>query len=1135
MLEQADTALKTEYYTDVHLKVERLSGDPLSLDQCYINLAILEQTSEVTDRKQRAGAQASRHSIFARQRVETPDQASRVDLATLFDPRMADDGSHLHPRRILIRGQAGVGKTTLCKKMVNDFIRNTPDMEMSLHRSWALIFDRVLWIPLRNLKSLRPLPRNLEKLFFLEFFSHDENKGRVLARHLAEAVYANEQSTLFILDGLDEVIHDLDEDGKLPPVLLRLLASRNVIITSRPGAVLPPDLKLDLELETVGFYPEQVKAYLEKDPDIRQHAEQIQTLLRKHWLLQGLVRIPIQLDALCYTWKSLDEDDSDTPDAMPDTMTAIYKSIELKLWRKDIYNLKDRKGTGAPDSDREREVRRKVQPESEFLELLAFNGLYNNTVDFTSAHRDAIDEACTGLPPQDQDLAKLSFLRTSDPTSKRELRRHHFIHLTFQEYFAARYFIRQWNARDAKLVLVPFKRNQEVSSPVDPVEFLHQHKYLNQFIIFWRFVAGLLKGPGNIKSFFDQLASEPRDLLGPVHQRLVMHCLGEVSSRHFSNQTDVENRLSYWMLFEYQVTRRFKLAQAKEATEKSIINALRALSGQPLISLLGALRTRPVVEEGIGALVRGWLQEDVPQDVKAAIHRLQQAQGTREKSVNIELPQATPEDQGSQNSQSRSRANRALRRRPELTRETTSDLVRRLERGPDTRKAAVVALRDRWDLSQENLDAIVGLLEDEDVLIRKAVVTTLQNLPLFLRRQTAHSIEERIKHKEANVRESALQALHNLPNLSQGIINIIATQLSDDNIGVSRAAAQALRNQPNLIPATIKAIREELQNTNRDIRAQILILSPALKALDNQCNLSLETIKVIAGLTSHENKFVRASANHTLQNHTPSAQTTDDITKALKEESSRLPWAAVQVLRTQPKLSPDVVEAIEQGFKVRSNPDRREAIQTLQNQRQLPARTIRALEERLTDKHHAVREAAIKALRNHPLSAKATGNIVEEFTRTWHENRHAAVQTLHKQPKLRPETIAAIATRLDDEHAHIREAAVKTLHHRDLSPDIVKSIAGRLADEDWRVRQAAVDALHRRSDLSAETIERCMSAVYRVLLIASFDEHVYWYLEDGALYMVFDSRKIRLNGPEDRFRDLISKAKEDLKIPVPEI
>lgn len=109
---------------------------------------------------------------------------------------------------------------------------------------------------------------------------------------------------LFILDGLDEVMGELDKRSPLRELVKNFLTQAHVVITSRPAGVEASLLgQLDLELETVGFNPDNVQVYIEKfTPESNQAA--IQQFINRTPLIQGLVNIPIQLDALCYNWES---------------------------------------------------------------------------------------------------------------------------------------------------------------------------------------------------------------------------------------------------------------------------------------------------------------------------------------------------------------------------------------------------------------------------------------------------------------------------------------------------------------------------------------------------------------------------------------------------------------------------------------------------------------------------------------------------------------------------------------------------------------------------------------------------------------------------------------------------------------
>ncbi|GAB1213550.1 hypothetical protein ATERTT37_002700 [Aspergillus terreus] len=407
---EADDWIRDKCYTAKRLEIERLSHGRLPMDRCYINLAIVEQPGQVTHATKEGDALASPFSLLARQKVQTPDKLMQVELATVFNERTGRDGQVIRPRRILIRGRAGVGKTTLCKKIIYEFYRGT-------WVEWTKMFDRILWVPLRNLKlpERRHVPvYNLEDLFSHEYFSLASNRAG-LARELSTALATKRNKTLFLLDGLDEVSQDLVGEDSISRFLKVLLEQPNVIITSRPSAKAPPDLHL--ELETVGFYPNQVSTYLQMVFDDPKEVKEVQSFLDAHWLIQSLVRIPIQLDALCYTWGSF------SGTSIPQTMTAIYQKIAESLWKKDAVHLeKEIEGkllmpphleNAEMESDEMNDI---IGKELRFLEGIAFTGMYNDAIDFDSKSLNAISKQFK-LPGEtiflDKTLPHLSFLRAS--------------------------------------------------------------------------------------------------------------------------------------------------------------------------------------------------------------------------------------------------------------------------------------------------------------------------------------------------------------------------------------------------------------------------------------------------------------------------------------------------------------------------------------------------------------------------------------------------------------------------------------------------------------------------------------------------------------------------------------------------
>jgi HEAT repeat protein len=852
-IEKADLWIRNNRYSPKELEIERLSGDLLPMDRCYINLAIVEKTGENAppSKGEDEAQKVSPFSLLARLKVETLDKTIEVTLPTLFKRRKARDGQKRQPSRILIRGRAGVGKTTLCKKIVYEFTHGEKWQE------WRDLFDRVLWVPLRNLKReerRRFRGYNSRHLFCDEYFSQHP-RGDDLAEALWDATRATTSGrTLFILDGLDEVSQDLD--GDMLSFLKELLNQPSVIITSRPHAMLPPGLDpIHLELETIGFYPDQVNAYVEKaftDPETGktdpEKPGEIQSYLQKHPLIQGLVRIPVQLDALCYTWSSFSDE------LIPQTMTGIYQAIEESLWKKDAVKLEIRTEAQMQFA-RPREIKSSIKTELYLLEALAFTGIHNDVIEFEPKHRDAISDQ---FNPTDSNLfldgmlGRLSFLRTSDPSLKHRDRNYHFLHLTFQEYFAARYFVRQWKAGPLRCITLGDAENEYTkSADIEPATFLQMYKYHTRYDIFWRFVAGLLKDKA--AGFFQTVEEEPRDILGPTHQRLIMHCLSEVSTGMAIRKT-LEEKLSQWLLFECKFTQRSHLAAEMEFPEPALDTVLQSgpEDEDAKIILLGSLCRRAAIPPSVMDLAPSWLGVNVSQSLTLAILRLL---GRQHKTLPSELLRA---------------------------------IAARIEdEASIVRYEALTALQGQTSLAPEMLQAISAKLEDGDRYVRCGAVKALQGQTL-LAPEILQAIAARFEDEDSIVRWGAVKALQGQTLLTPEMLQAIAAQLADKSWPVRLAAIKALQNQTSLAPEILQAISAKLEDGDCYVRCG------AVKALQGQTLLAPEILQAIAARLKDEDRIVRRAAVEALQGQaslTPAI--VQAITVQLEDENSNVGQAAV--------------------------------------------------------------------------------------------------------------------------------------------------------------------------------------------------------------------------------------------------
>ncbi|KAF9347540.1 hypothetical protein BGX26_000983 [Mortierella sp. AD094] len=237
-------------YYESSLTIQRVSGKTLSLDSCYINLAIVEAPDQRQKDKEDLKAQAAAfHRMPSYEEISQADMKAPIPLEKLFDKRKLRDGRDDMPKTILVQGRAGIGKTTLCKKLVHAYQSGL----------WRDRFDAVLWLPLRQLKAFKAY--DLEDLLRKKYFAHHSRQKESLVTALVD----RKERMLFILDGLDEILTDTQaSDGvALEAFLKHLLRQEHVVVTSRPSGVdmsiLP---KLDLELETIGFSTQNVNDYL---------------------------------------------------------------------------------------------------------------------------------------------------------------------------------------------------------------------------------------------------------------------------------------------------------------------------------------------------------------------------------------------------------------------------------------------------------------------------------------------------------------------------------------------------------------------------------------------------------------------------------------------------------------------------------------------------------------------------------------------------------------------------------------------------------------------------------------------------------------------------------------------------------
>ncbi len=776
-----------QHYQLFNLSIQRVSGLTASLNDCYINLAMVEsQDQREKDQEALKKQAATFERLPSEDYLSATNQNKRIALKALFEPQKLRDGSTGMPKRILIQGRAGVGKTTLCKKLVYDYQHNA---------AWQGLFENVLWIPLRQLKTrqIYSLEKLLRKYYFV-------SAGSKQAQALAQMVLDHQDKTLFILDGLDEVVGELHEEHLLSPLLKELLNQKQVVITSRPAGV---DTKLcgrlDLELETVGFSPDDVQAYIKKFvPPSNQAA--IRQFINRTPLIQGLVNIPIQLDALCFSWN-----DNFAKKQEAITMAMLYEAIVNTLWRKDAERFSKEQGgkvlqpTELMDLT-SKKMAKLMADETAYLSYLSFKGLEDHVIEFDLAYlrkiTDSLEEVGgKELPYSLQSGIKhTSFLHTADADLDDAQRTYHFLHLTFQEFFAAKYVAQHVQAYSTGASAAGLTLNKAQLH-----RFIAEHKYNPRYEIVWWMVAGLLKKEA-LEQFFALLAQAPRDLIGIRHQQVLMGCLNEARTQ--LDKTTIHNleaELVQWFHLErkWNKSELSTLGCQRAFPEHLLLTLFQTISKGHIIKTLGARKT--LSNEGVLALIGAFKDKYV-----------------RDAAASVLAGQAT------------------------LSGAAVESLVGALkDQDKDIGSAAAGALSGQATLSAAAVLALIDACKDQDEKVRYAAARAL-GCQAMLSDAAVLALIDALKDQDEQVKDMAALALAGQATLSDAMIETLIGALKDQDRQVRSAAVRVLAGQATLSDAALLTLIGALKDEKPYVRD---VIEVALVSNLNQIYTMLPVLK----------------------------------------------------------------------------------------------------------------------------------------------------------------------------------------------------------------------------------------------------------------------------------------------------
>ena len=307
------------------------------------------------------------------------------------------------PKRVLIEGKPGMGKTTYCHKIAYDWAKK---------RKGGESFPDVILVLLLKCKDIKCglweaiddqlLPRKVDE--------EDKEKFYMFIRD-------HQSKVLLVLDGLDEL-----PSSQLPIykdiIQGRVLPKSYLVVTARHDAGLTVRECCHTLLEVEGFTKTDAKKFIQRyfRKQERDLAEKLLEKLESDKTLQDLAANPLNAALLCLLCE-------DFKGKLPESRTLLYlEMVECVLRR---YRLRMK----LPETDQDLLASYRVELKQ--LGRIAMTGLHNDSMYFDqSAFQGFSSDLKSGL----------GFLSVDAGRSKRRPSRSYgFLHKSFQEFFAALY------------------------------------------------------------------------------------------------------------------------------------------------------------------------------------------------------------------------------------------------------------------------------------------------------------------------------------------------------------------------------------------------------------------------------------------------------------------------------------------------------------------------------------------------------------------------------------------------------------------------------------------------------------------------------------------------------------------------
>ena len=319
------------------------------------------------------------------------------------------------PKRILIEGAPGIGKTVLAKEIAYQWATNEILIEIKI------VFLLCLRDPhLQTITTTKQL---------IEYMSMGCLNGDQITTFNQYVVNTKGQQLCIVMDGFDEYPTSLQENSFIVDIINGgVLPEAIVVITSRPTATVSLHDQVDRRIDILGLPKEERDKYISqvlsstptKKTELERH-------LKQKPVINGLCFVPLHLAVLLYLFQQ---------GSLPETLTEMNESFILHT----IYrNLKKQRKTPSGLVSKLTNVPKPVLDIIYNLSELAFKGLQENKLVFTF---EEMKQVCPFIDEAVGAINGFGLLQAIQHYPHKgaaagTTTSHNFLHYTMQEYLAA--------------------------------------------------------------------------------------------------------------------------------------------------------------------------------------------------------------------------------------------------------------------------------------------------------------------------------------------------------------------------------------------------------------------------------------------------------------------------------------------------------------------------------------------------------------------------------------------------------------------------------------------------------------------------------------------------------------------------